>query len=85
MKRESWNEGLKCHVVRLAYDFVSRVGRLDMAAGDCCDMSGCIRLFQQIDPAAQVVRTYSGDTPNTRYEELRGEWYAFPYGEERAT
>jgi hypothetical protein len=47
-----------------------------MVAGHCCDMPGCIALFQRIDPHVQHIDTYAGDERDTVYVKstCSGEW-----------
>lgn len=66
--KSPWNECLVCHVCRLAYNFVEKTGELWLPNGHCCDMSGCIELFQRIDEDVQKITTYSGDKPDTIYK-----------------
>ncbi len=40
---------LKCHVVSLTYDFRSHSGQVILLEGECCDMNGCVALFEGID------------------------------------
>ena len=76
MSRTSWDERLKCGVVSLAYDFRSRTGQLYLPDGHCCDMTGCIALFQAIDPDVTAIKTYSGDKADTAYRKKGTEWKA---------
>jgi hypothetical protein len=56
-----------CEVRSIAYDFDRRLGRLYMAEGNCCDMSGCIGFFVGVDPAVRHIETFAGDMPDTVY------------------
>lgn len=79
MKATEFHPGLKCGVDRLEYDFRAGKGVLHMRVGDCCDMAGCIELFQTIDPHVEAIDTFSGKKPDTSYWLVRGEWKAsFP-------
>jgi hypothetical protein len=69
---------LKCHVLTLEYSPVTRLGRLYMDAGHCCDMTACIRLFSEIDPRVRVIHTISGAEHDTMYVFKNGEWHAVP-------
>ncbi len=70
---------LVCRVERLEYDFTTRTGRIYFPKDNCCDMRGCLNLFDAIDRKAQVVHTYAGDDPDTRYRrESPSSWMAFP-------
>jgi len=61
------------------YDFRTRLGRLFMADGCCCDMGGAIDLFTRIDPRVVKIETLSGDTRDTIYEKVGSEWQARNY------
>jgi hypothetical protein len=65
-------------VKSLAYDCITRVGVLRMAAGDCCDMQGCVRLFERIAPEVRAVHTFSGDVLDTCYRKRGGVWQVIP-------
>lgn len=58
---------LMCEPVRIEYDFTRRRGLLVMAEGDCCDMNGCIKLFQAMDQDVTLIDTYSGHVRDTSY------------------
>lgn len=73
---ELWDERLMCRVLSLTYDFRSQTGRLHMADGDCCDMEGCVALFQGIDPQATTIKTFSGSIPDMIYHKHGGDWSA---------
>ena len=63
-----YNEQLKCEVVDLHYFFETRTGEITFAKDNCCDMSGCIKLFKTIDSKVRVIQTYSGENRDTRYK-----------------
>jgi len=56
---------LMCEPVRVAYDFTTKQGELHMKEGQCCDMMGCIRIFENIDPKVELITTYSGEERKT--------------------
>lgn len=74
--RGEWRSDVQCRVVGLRYDFEERLGVLVMADGDCCDMRGCIKLFQGIDAAVKRIDTYSGTALDTAYFLHAGKWEA---------
>jgi hypothetical protein len=74
--RAAWDERLKCSVVSLAYDFRSHTGQLYLFDSDCCDMTGCVALFEKIDSKVTAINTYSGDQPDTEYRKEGTEWSA---------
>jgi hypothetical protein len=68
---------LMCEVTSLAYDFRKKIGRLKMADGDCCDMSGCIAMFSAIDREVSRIETYSGVRKDTLYVRSGTVWSAY--------
>ena len=63
--RHSKTEGkadrrLVCRVQNLEYDFRTWTGKLYFPAGNCCDMSGAVRIFTGIDPDVRVIETFAG-------------------------
>ena len=78
-----YHDGLQCWVLGLTYDFASRTGRLNMEEGACCDMTGCIRLFEAIDPRVLVVQTFSGEKQDTEFRHSKTgiAWWAVPHDE----
>lgn len=67
---------LQCRAKDVRYDFDRKTGMLVMAAGDCCDMSGCISLFENIDPDVERIRTVSGAEEDTSYFRSEFGWVA---------
>jgi hypothetical protein len=67
---------LVCRVVDLSYDFRKRRGCISLAAGNCCDGTGCLELFLRIDPMVQEIHTFAGGEPDTIYERTSGRWKA---------
>jgi hypothetical protein len=67
---------LMCRVHSLAYYARGRIGTLYLADGDCCDMAGWIALFESIAPEVEVIQTYSGRRPDTRYCRREDGWHA---------
>jgi hypothetical protein len=63
---------LSTNVRRIEYDFEMRAGFLHMSLGCCTDMSGCIRLFQRIDPNIRVIYTLSGSVEDVAYYREQG-------------
>lgn len=74
--KAAWDERLQCRVVSLAYDFRSHMGQLYLLDGDCCDMTGCIALFEGIDPKVTTINTHSGDQADTMYHKEGTVWSA---------
>ena len=52
-----FHDRFQCFVQRLEYDFTTRTGLLVMNEHDCADMSGCIKVFEGIDPEVKLIRT----------------------------
>jgi hypothetical protein len=75
MMEAEFNAELQCSPMRMNYDFVRRVGTLNMMRNDRCDMAGCIALFERIDPKVERITTYSG-ADRTIYARLAGGWQA---------
>jgi hypothetical protein len=67
---------LMCSVQRLAYDFEKGSGELYMDDGHCCDMVGCVALFESIDPKVATIQTFSGAKQDTAYRRSGSEWVA---------
>lgn len=76
MSRAPWDERLMCDVVSLSYDFRSHTGQLYLPDGSCCDMRGCVALFEAIDPKVTAINTHSGDKADTAYRKKGTEWKA---------
>jgi hypothetical protein len=70
--RDLFDPRLKCGAESLSYDFRTREGRLDMPAGQCCDMDGAVKLFAEIDRKVQTVRTFAGGKADTVYRKDEG-------------
>lgn len=75
--RATWDERLKCHVVSIGYDLLTNMGQLYLLDGDCCDMTGCVALFERIDPKVTAINTYSGDKADTMYRKAGMKWKAY--------
>ncbi|MGH8432866.1 MAG: hypothetical protein ACREUF_20960 [Solimonas sp.] len=69
-------DDFQCSVKSMGYDFETRVGTLNMAEHECCDMSGCIAFFTRIDPDVVRINTFSGSKPDTAYLRSGGQWQA---------
>lgn len=65
---------LICEVSGLSYDFDKRLGTLKMAPNQSCDMSGCVKLFEGIDPDVQMIETFAGNESDTIYKLVAGAW-----------
>lgn len=57
-----FDEALVCFPNHIEYDFHERVGRLFMDNGSCCDMAGCIAIFEAIDPHVLQIQTFTDDS-----------------------
>ena len=74
MVEPEFNAELQCAPWRLVYDFVRRVGTLNLMRNDRCDMAGCIALFERIDPKVERINTFAGGN-RTGYVRVDGEWH----------
>ncbi len=83
--KDAWDFGfgkgvakqLVCWPEKLEYDFVAHVGTLRLIAGGCCDMDGCIQLFETLDPEVRRINTYSGAEADTIYRKHQTEWKSY--------
>lgn len=73
----------QCGVLSVHYDVPTRSGYLMMADGHCCDMSGCIREFERIDPDVVRIATFSGEAEDTQYHKRPAGWVAYRAPERR--
>jgi hypothetical protein len=72
-----WDERFQCDVRAIEYDFARREGAARFPAGCCCDMEGCIQVFEAIDPRVDCIFTYEGGQGDTWYQKIDGKWEAF--------
>jgi hypothetical protein len=63
-------------VTRLLYNRDEHVGVALFPPICCCDMTGCIAVFQTIDPDVIQIQTFSGDKPDTIYTRDGDRWAA---------
>jgi hypothetical protein len=80
MSRAVFDRRLVCKVESLSYDFTSRAGVLRMPDQNCCDMGATVKLFTGIDPDVMIIRTFSGERPDTEYHLTASGWEAFMPG-----
>lgn len=71
-----YRSDLVCEVSALSYDFETQTGKLDMAPSQCCDMVGCVELFEKIDADVKRIDTFAGGIPDTTYKRLPSGWNA---------
>lgn len=71
------DDRLMCRVANLSYSFSAHLGEIWLAPGDCCDMKGCIALFEAIDPDVKSITTYSGTERDTVYDKNSEKWIAW--------
>jgi len=67
---------LQCQAQFLGYDFDTRVGRLVLAEGECVDMTGCVSIFERIDPNVRQIQTVAGEELDTVYTRTTAGWLA---------
>lgn len=72
---------LACMVQGVAFNFETQVGLLQMPAGNCCDMRGCINLFERISSDVLLILTFSGSQQDTIYYRWTSDdkWQAIPH------
>jgi hypothetical protein len=71
-----WDKRLRCNVRSLTYDFGSQTGQLYLTDFDCCDMGGCISIFEAIDPRVTEIKTYSVAKGDLTYRKRGAKWVA---------
>ena len=75
-----FHDGLVSYVERLTYDFNKRSAVLELPPMSCASMTGCIRLFERIDPDVEEIKTisgYGGSRYDGTYRKMGGEWLSF--------
>lgn len=77
MKKARHNVQLMCSVNSLVYDFPGHCGHIFFPDCHCCDMEGCINMFEAIDSDVSQIITFSGHKPDTIYFKKNGEWKAY--------
>jgi hypothetical protein len=60
----------------LEYDFTTHVGTLHSPPHQCCDMGGCIGLFEKIDPKVKKIYTVAGNKADQLYTRRSKSWKA---------
>lgn len=66
---------LQCVVYEIRYFFKLKLGILIMGDNSCCDMTGCINFFKNIDSNIQQIQTFAGETRDTIYSlNIDNEW-----------
>jgi hypothetical protein len=78
--RVKFRTDLHCNVAGLAYDFDTRTGTLHIPSNECCNMTACIALFEQIDAGVEQINTVAGNKPDTIYQHKGGQWLASDNG-----
>ena len=77
-----WNERgvlhdeLKCEVLSVVYDFVTRIGTLHIPFMNCCHMPACVNMFEGIDAEVVRINTFAGGAANTIYIRDDDGWVA---------
>jgi len=65
-----FTQRLKCSVTAIHYDFVAKVGCIDMEHGNVSDMHGAIVCFHEIDPDVRRILTRTPDGSDTCYDKM---------------
>jgi hypothetical protein len=68
---------LQCGLLAAHFDFAAHTARLDLPAGHCVDMMGCIQFCRSVDPGVIAIATLSGEHPDTRYFKGDDGWRAY--------
>ena len=71
-----WDERLVCEVLSLRHDFRRHAGQLFLPEGNGCDMTGCVRMFEAIDPQVSLIDVHVGEAPDTTYRREGAAWKA---------
>ena len=69
--------GIGCGLLAAHFDFAAHTARLDLPAGHCVDMAGCIQFCRSVDPGVIAIATLSGDQIDRRYRKGAAGWQAF--------
>lgn len=78
-----FNEALACYVISLYYNFFAQRGNLYLPEGNCCDMTGCLELFKEIDPNVKDIHVFSGDELDTIYTKYHGQWISLVWAHDK--
>ncbi len=70
------HDGLQCEIISMECDFTRREAWVRLAAGECCDMAGCIAFVSAIWSGFERVYTFSGKVPDTAYFKDSEGWKA---------
>ena len=62
-----WSDLTQCDVRSVEHRPPERRGVLHMPPDTCCDMCGCIALFEGIDPNVALIETFAGGERDTAY------------------
>jgi hypothetical protein len=65
--KEIFHRDLQCYVRSISYDYETRAGRLVIADDAGCDMCGCLRLFESVDPSVKLIEVFCGEDKDTTY------------------
>jgi hypothetical protein len=76
LTKAAWDDRLQCRLISLTYDFRTRTGQVYLFEGDCCDMTGCVTLFEGIDSEVTAVDTFAGDKADAVYRKQGRKWSA---------
>jgi len=68
--------GLMCQVESIEYNFLEQEGMLYMPSHNCCDMNGCIKLFESIDVKVRKIQTFTNKVPDVCYILTDSGWKA---------
>lgn len=70
-----WNSLLQCYIYRIDLESEGTVSMF-FKDGNCCDMSGAIKLAKKILPTVRLINTYAIDIVGVKYCIKNGKWKA---------
>lgn len=73
------SEKLWCNAISVFYDFAGQHGVLIVPEHECCDMAGCVAMFQAIDASVEAITVLAGSQIDTRYGLTKDGWKAVNY------
>jgi hypothetical protein len=74
-----WSDLLQCFVLTVYYDPEAQCGDLHLPDRSWCDMSGCIALFQRLDPEVQQIQVWERSDRTNLYRRVGKRWEAMEF------
>jgi hypothetical protein len=72
-----WNDLLVCRLQATTSIYANTV-ELYLPKGDCCDMTGAIKLSEALNPACEAITVFSGDRLDSFYQIQNRKWRSVP-------